>query len=152
MRRSPRLLGPLLFIIYVNDIVNVSPVLSYILFADDATLLYSHRNLDYITSVFNNELPKLIKWFQSNKLSLNVSKTNYVVFRTPHRPTLDQNCNIMIDNVCLERKDYVEFLGVIVDQNLNWNKQIENVSLQVSRTIGLLHKVKHYLPKQALVL
>ena len=58
----------------------------YILLADDATMLYAHKNLNHITSTFiNKELPKLITWFQSNKLSLNITKTNYIDFRSPKK-------------------------------------------------------------------
>ena len=147
------ILGPLLFLIYVNDIVHVSPILSFILFADDATLLYAHKNLAHIISVFNLELPKLIAWFQSNKLSLNIAKTDYIIFHTPNKSKYDiNNYNIMIDDVKLERKTHVKFLGVLIDQHINWNSQYDLLKSKVSRIIGILYKIKQYLPTYALLL
>ena len=74
------ILGPLLFILYINDIVNVSKVLRFILFADDTNILYSNRNLSQLVHVVNCELDLLSTWFKANKLSLNVKKTNFMLF------------------------------------------------------------------------
>ena len=76
------ILGPLLFLIYINDIVNTSSVLSYILFADDTNLFFSHKNLNTLKLTLNVELNKVTQWFKCNKLSLNLKKTNYMLFRT----------------------------------------------------------------------
>ena len=77
-------LGPRLFILYINDICNVSKILKFVLFADDTNILYSDANvknlLTYLNNVVNTELDKLNTWFIINKLSLNVSKTNYILF------------------------------------------------------------------------
>ena len=73
-------LGPLLFIIYINDIVNSSKLLSFILFADDTNLVYSHSDLLQLITTVNCELVKLDDWFKANKLSLNINKTHYILF------------------------------------------------------------------------
>ena len=73
-------LGPRLFILYINDICNVSQILKFVLFADDTNILYSDANLNNLNIVGNIELDKLNTWFIINKLSLNVSKTNYILF------------------------------------------------------------------------
>ena len=62
------------------------------------------------------------------------------------------NCNIVIENVRIERKDHAKFLGVTLDQHLNWTKQFEHLSLIISRIVGILHKIKDFLPKDALLL
>ena len=93
------ILGPLLFLIYINDITHVSPHLSYILFADDTTLLYADKNLDDIFSMYNAELPKLLTWLHSNKRSLNISKTNYIVFHNHNKLINNTSRKIMINNV-----------------------------------------------------
>ena len=74
------ILGPLLFIIYINDIANISNILKFILFADDTNTFVSHKNLDYLQQIMNEKLKKLVLWFKVNKLSLNTSKTNYDCF------------------------------------------------------------------------
>ena len=73
-------LGPLLFLIYVNDIYNASNKLEFFLFADDTNLLYANKNLKSLETVMNNELLKVVDWLTANKLSLNVKKTNYIIF------------------------------------------------------------------------
>ena len=72
------ILGPKLFILYINDICNVSTLLKYVLFADDTNLLYEHENYETLCMNVNNELSKLKEWFSINKLSLNVKKTNFM--------------------------------------------------------------------------
>ena len=111
------ILGPLLFLIYMNDIVNTSTVLTYILFADDTNIFYSHTDLNTLVTTLNLELTKLSSWFKCNKLSLNVNKTNYIYFKNMNsKNTLDSN--IFIDGIPLIGKDETKFLGVTIDSNL----------------------------------
>ena len=74
------ILGPLLFLIYINDIVKASEYLYLILFADDTNVFMHHKDLNSLQNICNIELEKLSQWFKANKLSLNVNKTNYVIF------------------------------------------------------------------------
>ena len=76
------ILGPLLFLIYVNDLPRASQLLEPIMFADDTNLFYAHRNLETIFAVVNTELDKICEWFKANKLSLNAGKTKYLIFHT----------------------------------------------------------------------
>ena len=73
-------LGPLLFLIYINDIYNVSDKLEFYLFADDTNLLYADKNLKSLETTMNLELSKVCEWLTANKLSLNIKKTNFVIF------------------------------------------------------------------------
>jgi len=75
------ILGPLLFIIYINDIVNISQVLNMILFADDTNFFFSGSNINDVCSILNDELTKLSRWFKLNKLSLNIKKTNFMILK-----------------------------------------------------------------------
>jgi hypothetical protein len=76
------ILGPLLFIMYINDIVNTSSILDFVLFADDTTILYSHDNISSKLNVINKELAEVTNWFKANKLSVNAGKTNYMLLGT----------------------------------------------------------------------
>ena len=78
------ILGPLLFILYRNDIVNTTSLLDLTLFADDTTLLFSHPDITSQNEMINKELQEICCWFQANKLSVNASKTNYMVLGTHH--------------------------------------------------------------------
>ena len=124
-------------------------MLSYILFADDTNVLYSNRNFNNLIDTVNSELPKLAKWFNCNKLSLNLTKTNYIFFRNPGT-FLENNCNISINGHQIERKMNTKFLGVTVDQYLNFNQQCDNIIKQISKSIGIMHKLKYTLPLHAM--
>ena len=98
------IMGPLLFILHVNDITNTSDVLDFILFANDTTILYSHSNIENQINLIN-ELNEVSNWFKANKLSINASKTNYMILGTPHIVSrLDEpDINVILDNTYLER-------------------------------------------------
>ena len=103
------ILGPLLFILYVNDITYTSNVLDFILFADDTTILYSHENIESKIHVVNVELKEVSNWFKTNRLSVNASKTNYMLLGTSHMISskIQQDLNVILDNTeifrCLDR-------------------------------------------------
>ena len=117
------ILGPLLFLIYINDIYNSSKKLYFYLFADDTNLLYANKDLKSLESVTNIELQKVCDWLNANKLTINATKSNFVVFR-PSQKKLSYHIHIRIYNnasnsdAFLECKDYVKFLGVLIDKNL----------------------------------
>ena len=110
------LLGPLLFIIYINDFCKSSDKLSFILFADDTNLFFSHRNPHTLVETINIELFKISQWIRANKLSLNFSKTKFMLFSK----SIDSlPLNIVFDNNILENVPIIKFLGVIVDNKLS---------------------------------
>ena len=142
------ILGPLLFILYIKDIVNTTSLLELILFADDTTLLFSHPDIASQNDIINIELQEICNWFQANKLSVNATKTNYVVLGTPQSTRkftdIKQNIdnlndseltsssdvekvklNIKLDGVSLSS---TKFLGVIIDENLTWKNHIDAIS------------------------
>ena len=116
------ILGLLLFILSVNDICNVSPLLFKILFADDTFVLLSGMNLNTLIDHMNTELISLNNWFKANKLSLNTKKSFFMIF---HRSRIKSNSigSILIDNTELTKVDYAKYLGVIIDHKLNWIEQ-----------------------------
>ena len=89
----------------------------------------------------NSELKKLTLWLNVNRLALNVSKTNFVIFRSPKKIP-DHNVTLLMNKCALEQKDHVKYLGVLVDQHLSWKYQVSNVALKISRGIGILAKLK----------
>merc|ERR1712198_275199 len=106
------LLGPLLFIVYINDFCRSSNVLSFILFADDSNVFFSHDNPNTLVNTVNNELEKLTEWIRANKLSLNLQNTKYMLFNN----TLEAlPLNIILDDTPLESVPEINFLGITVD-------------------------------------
>ena len=142
------ILGPVLFILYINDMCEVSKLLNIILFADDTSIFYLTRNIVDITCTVNNELEKLDIWFRVNKLSLNMNKTNFIMFTNKKqlRPTV----NIVLNGKNIEQVSHTKFLGVIIDENLTWREQIKTVETKVSKSIGVLYKTKDVLDIQSL--
>ena len=78
-------LGLLLFLTYMDDISKCSKILSFILFADDTNLFFSHKYADVLVKTMNQELPKITSWLSANKLSLNVKKTHFMIFKTKRK-------------------------------------------------------------------
>ena len=116
--------GPLLFILYVNDIINVSQLVNLILFADDTDMFNSDNDLTSLIVKANDELSKLSLWFLVNRLSLNVKKTNFILFRTKNKRMMD-NVKIHIDGVDISRVTSTKFLGVIVNESLIWDDHMK---------------------------
>ena len=123
-------------LIHVNDMHRSSKKFDFYLFADDTNLLYAGKGLNKLEVVVNEELLKLCEWLNSNKSSLNASKSNFVIFY-PYQRKLDREVNLKIldDNskqlVSLERKTYVKYLGVLIDGNLSYKHHINYISISV---------------------
>ena len=149
-------LGPLLLLMYINGIHNSSAKFSFFLFADDTSLLYADTNLKSLEKTVCSELLKVSDWLRANKLTLNAKKSNYVIFR-PYQRKLNYSVNIeMIDNctqipTTLQCKDHVKYLGVLLDSNLSWKFHIDNVALKVSRTVGVVARLRHFVPRTTLL-
>ena len=149
-------LNPLLFLIYINDIHNSSVKLSLYLFADDTSLLYADTNLKSLEKTVNSELIKVSDWLNANRLTLNAKKSNYVIFR-PYQRKLNYLVNIeMIDNrtqipTTLQSEDHVKYLVVLLDSNLSWKFQINNVALKISITFGVVARLGHFVPRTTLL-
>ena len=100
--------GPLLFILYINDLANVSENLFSILFADDTTVLIGGTNINTMIATLNCELAKLTEWLNANKLSINVFKSHYMVFHRSRRK-INQG-NILLDTTILSQVTFTKFL------------------------------------------
>lgn len=143
-------LGPLLFIIYVNDICNTSDIISFCLFADDTSLLYNHHNVDIAIKNLNIELIKITDWLLSNKLSINVLKTNYVIFSSRQNRYYN-NGNIYINGTALNQAESIKFLGTYINENLSWSKHINVLVSKISKNVGVMNRLKPVLPKNILL-
>ncbi len=148
-------LGPLLFLIYINDIYKSCEVFKFYLFADDTNLVYSDKKLKSLETIINRELIGVCEWLNTNKLTLNLKKSNYVIFH-PHQKKLDYQVELkMFDNhsnnlINIERNEFIKYLGVIVDSNLTWKYHIDNIASKISKTIGIITRLRHFVPLSTL--
>ena len=117
---------------------NVLPLL----FADDTCLVASHENFTTLILEVNEELSSICKWFQMNKLSLNTSKSNLMIFCNKNKRYTKEEAKIFIDNVELSQVSSIKFLGVIVDEKLTWKCHIELVCKKTMRSIGILSRIR----------
>ena len=142
------ILDPLLLIMYMIDICLTPKLLSYILFADDTTVFYSNSNLDSLYDIVNCELKEVCNWFKCNKLSLNTAKTNLMFIGTSY-PTnqINDKRSIYLDGCKLTQATEAKFLGITLDSNLPWIPHINAVSKKCSKNLGVMNKVKYFLPK-----
>lgn len=149
-------LCPLLFHIYVNDIFMASDKLTFYLFADDTNLLYADKNLKSLETIVNCELSKVVGWLIANKLSLNIKKTNYIIFHPYQKRIVFDICIKVYDSRTktffdLERKVHVKCLGVIIDQHLSWKHHINYIALKISRNIGIISRLRHFVTLKTLI-
>ena len=140
-------LGPLFFLLYVNDIINCSNILKFILFADDTTIMYKHNNINELNNILTNETTKVMNWFSANKLLLNLSKSHTMLFSNKRgNPKLKVN----IQNMHLEDKEVVTFLGVEIDNKLLWTSHIKHICSKISKSIGILRRLRFSFPNHIL--
>lgn len=140
-------LGPIMFVLYINDICEVSKILKMVLFADDTNLYCSGKNLEQLLNTVEIELMILKKWFDDNRLSLNLSKTKFIIFG--NRKSINK-VKIRINNEEIDRVYENKFLGVIIDHKLSWKPHINHVKRKMSQSIAILHKTKHILNENSL--
>jgi hypothetical protein len=143
------ILGPLLFLIYINDICNASEFLELVIFADDTNLFFSHNDLNYLNTIINSELDKLSIWLQTNKLTVNINKSNYIIFKPRQRRQL-LDLNLEINKSSMNQVSEVVFLGVILDEHLSWKSHISHIARKISKSIGVIFKSSFCLPKSSL--
>ena len=101
--------------------------------------------------VVNRELKKVKKWLDANRLSLNISKTNYVIFHSQSK-RINEFIRIKLGSKPLNRAEYIKYLGILVDSTLSWKPQITELSKKLARTTGMFFKIRHYVSSDTLKL
>ena len=120
-------LGPLLFLLYVNDLLNCSQTLIFRLFADDTNIFVSDHSLESVETLMNSELNKVREWCDTNKLLINKSKTNFMIIKSARKKDLNVDIRIKRNDgsyLSLNRKDHDKYLGVMIDTKLSWKYHI----------------------------
>ena len=141
-------LGPLLFLLYINDLPNISSKLKFYLFADDTNIFFECSDLEVLQRTVNKELKKLSLWLNANRLALNISKTNFVIFAAKNKPLKD--VTIQINKKAIQQVQYVKYLGVLIDSQLTFAQHIASVVKKVSRVTGLMYRIRNCVDNQTL--
>ena len=143
-------LGPLLFIIFINDLPNISNFFSTLLFADDTTFHLKDKNLDSLISKSNICLEKFSEWSRINKMKVNIDKTFFMM--TTNRTNLELGLSeVKLDGVPIVREHSAKFLGVVLDSGLKFSDHIKEISSKISKCIGIIYKLRPMLPFENLL-
>ena len=139
------ILGPLLFLLYINDIPHPTNC-NIILFADDTNLIFHNDNIDTLINFSNTTLHRMSLWFQTNKLSLNINKTKYILFHKPRKKIINRNIEIKINNTIIEQVEEIKFLGAHIDSTLSWKPHLTKKANQILKVNAILSRLKYTVP------
>ena len=135
------ILGPLLFLIYINIYI--------ILFADDTNLFCSVKDINELESIVNTKLIHVQEWLTLNQLTLNIKKSNFIIFKS-HKKRLKRQINLQLNGNELQRVEESKCLGIVIDQHLTWKNHIEHIPKKMIRTTGLLCRIRLYVNQSRL--
>ena len=142
------ILGPLLFLLYINELPNVCKSTNPVLYADDTNLFINGTNLIDLQTTINSELAEISTWLKINELSLNVKKTHHMIFT--HKRKIQPSVPSALKDIP-SMKLTTQFLGVYLDNKINWKRNISYISGKVARGIGLIIKGRKMLISDALL-
>lgn len=132
------IMGPLLFIIFINDLVNSAPSVNSILFADDTTVF----STDFHT--LKTELKQIEEWCLANKLILNSQKTLLIHFKNPQKPLLDSLGSFYINKIPISIQNFTQFLGITLDENISFNNHIMKLTNKLQCVLLMMRHVRRY--------
>ena len=135
-------LGPLLFLLYINDLNQAIKFCKVHHFADDTNLLYLGKSIKKLNKLVNIDLKNLLHWLNVNKISLNVKKTEIVIFKSKQKQ-FDGEIKLKLSRKRLFPTDSVKYLGVKIDGNLLWKSHIDYLSVKLNRANALLFKIRN---------
>jgi hypothetical protein len=136
------ILGPLLFLIFINDLPQCLKHCKSILYADDTLLYYSARTENELQDKINEDLDSLSQWLNNNLLTLNYEKTKFMIFANKKQST---NVDITIQNKKVSQETSFKYLGVTLSSDLTWHNHIDNMIAKINQRLGVLRRVKEFL-------
>ena len=142
-------LGPLLFLVYINDLNQALKFCKVHHFADDTNLIHFSKSVNRLNKYVNLDLKNLTYWLNANRISLNVKKTELVIFKH-QRKKLDSPIKIKLSRKRLYPSKSVKYLGIKIDENLNWKQHIHDIAIKLNRANALLSIIRNYVNKLTL--
>lgn len=140
------ILGPLLFIFYINDIITIDAEVDFIIYADDTAMIISGTNPETIITKTNNVLRKLRLWCEKNSLRLNTDKSKAVIFQLHSSTRLNLYRPLIYGSDIIHYADKVKTLGVFFSSNMSWNDHVQHTCSKLSKVVGVLNKYRNVLP------
>ena len=144
-------LGPLLFLIYINDLPNISSDAKFVLFADDTNIFIEAKNKMLAYESANNILANIQLYMLVNKLHVNMSKCCFIDFKSKSKNANLEKYSLKINDTEIKKVSETKFLGVTIDENLNWNSHIKQLSKKLSCSAGILNSIKDNIPDELLI-
>jgi len=143
------ILGPLLFILYINDLPDcITLPANLVLFADDTSLIISRPNMELLQNYLIMIFQQITNWFQQNSLFLNLEKTNFIQFF--HKKQIDSNLRVTYNGKIVPKINEIKFLGLNINNTLTWNSHIEAILPKLSSACYAMKTIKPYLSQQTL--
>lgn len=139
------ILGPLLFLIHINDLPNIPLTPDVVLYADDTNIFFAGNSLSHLEQQANLWLTHLSEWLKCDRLELNTKKTKYVLFR-PRNKAIASEPTITFEGQKIERVTAHKFLGVLFQEHLDWSLHTNHVRTKISRSTGIICKLRQLLP------
>ena len=143
------ILGPLLFLVYINDMHEAVTHSLIHHFADDTNILYCNKSLKKINKYINHDLSQIVQWLRANRISLNANKTELIIFR-PKNKNITKQLNFRISGQKINTVNKTKYLGIYLDQHLTWNFQLNQIKTKLSRSCGLLAKLRYHVKTELL--
>ena len=143
------ILGPLLFLLYINDLGNVSEKIFSLFFADDSNLFLAGKNPDNLIAEMNIEMKSITEWLIINRLSLNIDKSHFMIFRTRNKSIVVNN-DLIINGVQISQVKKTKFLGVHIDSTLSWRDHINYIKGKIARSLGAMVKARKVFHQETL--
>ena len=145
------ILGPLLFIIYINDMHKAVLNSNIHHFADDTNLIYSCKNIKTLRKKMNEDLKCIYTWLCANRLSINVGKTEFILFK-PSKCKLEERFTLKFNSITIFESKKLRYLGIILDDKLSWKYHIHELTKKLSRATGIINRLKeNSVPTKALL-
>ena len=146
------ILGPLLFIIYMNDLPDVLQFCHITLYADDTVLYLASKSTADLQSKINADLRRICKWLQANQLTLNVKKSKFLLIGNSSRLSKVGSILISADDIPLDNVDSYTYLGIVINNQFSWTDHIDCTRVKISKQLGLLRRIKSCLPLNARIM
>ena len=143
-------MGPLLFLFYINDLnlaINHCQVYHVV---DDTNLLYTNYSIKKLNKMLNKDLKNLTNWLNANKISLNVDKTEMIIFR-PTKQSLYCQLKLKLNRKRLYQTSSVKYFWIKIDQYLKWQDHINNIWIRLNKENAMLYKVRQFVNERTLI-
>ena len=138
-------LGPLLFLIFINDLINCAPELNYILFADDTNIFSPDHKIMQL------KLPDIVEWCEANRLVINIDKTFLILFKTPQKQLNELDFQLKMYNSYLQQKASTKFLGITVDSSLNFKQHLQDLSRNLNHANMIMRSLRPFVNNKTMI-